>query len=356
MALPDLDSSVGHSFGLEIDGVTIKQITEVTGLKMEQDVIELKQNTADGKYIDQEAARPAEGRRGHADPRPDRRPELREVGQGLPVRQDGRRPQGRRRSSSTTTRATPIKRYKLTNAWPKSLEIGIAEGRRHQRADREARRHLRAARGRVMRRVVGSRRLDRAARVRTVRRRRPPAGAAEHAADRVRVRAAARVRRRRRHGAPRRRDAAGDGPRRAGAAARRPGPGEPGVPDGRAARPGDHPARHASTTCTPASSRTCSPRTWRSCRTCTGGSTRRATPARAVTCPECEHEFDGRRRRWAPGGIVTYAPDRLYEEVAYVAYHFHWSPGRDPRPRARGPAAGTSPRSPGSTAAQAQGR
>jgi hypothetical protein len=22
---------------------------------------------------------------------------------------------------------------------------------------------------------------------------------------------------------------------------------------------------------------------------------------------------------------VTYAPDRLYEEVAYVAYHFHWS-------------------------------
>jgi hypothetical protein len=22
---------------------------------------------------------------------------------------------------------------------------------------------------------------------------------------------------------------------------------------------------------------------------------------------------------------VTYATDRLYEEVAYVAYHFHWS-------------------------------
>jgi hypothetical protein len=21
---------------------------------------------------------------------------------------------------------------------------------------------------------------------------------------------------------------------------------------------------------------------------------------------------------------VTYAPDRLYEEVAYVAYHLHW--------------------------------
>ena len=51
MALPDLDTSVGHSFGIEIDGVVIKQIQEVSGLKLEQDVIELKQNTADGKYV-----------------------------------------------------------------------------------------------------------------------------------------------------------------------------------------------------------------------------------------------------------------------------------------------------------------
>jgi hypothetical protein len=32
----------------------------------------------------------------------------------------------------------------------------------------------------------------------------------------------------------------------------------------------------------------------------------------------------GRCRRWAPGGILTYAPDRIYEEVAYIAFHFHW--------------------------------
>jgi len=25
------------------------------------------------------------------------------------------------------------------------------------------------------------------------------------------------------------------------------------------------------------------------------------------------------------GGIVGYPLDRLYEEVAYIAYHFHWS-------------------------------
>src|SRR5436305_11246139 len=51
MAFADMDKAVGHSFGLEWDGVQIKQINEVTGLKMEQDVIELKQNSADGKYI-----------------------------------------------------------------------------------------------------------------------------------------------------------------------------------------------------------------------------------------------------------------------------------------------------------------
>src|SRR5204862_8145242 len=31
------------------------------------------------------------------------------------------------------------------------------------------------------------------------------------------------------------------------------------------------------------------------------------------------------RSLWrAPGGIMTYASDQLLEEVAYVAYHFHW--------------------------------
>ncbi|GAA0600323.1 hypothetical protein HPO96_34530 [Kribbella sandramycini] len=31
-----------------------------------------------------------------------------------------------------------------------------------------------------------------------------------------------------------------------------------------------------------------------------------------------------RHRRWPPGGILTYATDRLHEEIAYIAYHFHW--------------------------------
>ena len=51
MALPDPDISVGHSFGLEFDGVTIKQITEVSGLKIDQDVVELKQGPGIGKLL-----------------------------------------------------------------------------------------------------------------------------------------------------------------------------------------------------------------------------------------------------------------------------------------------------------------
>jgi hypothetical protein len=35
----------------------------------------------------------------------------------------------------------------------------------------------------------------------------------------------------------------------------------------------------------------------------------------------------GRLDRWSPGGILTYTADRLYEEIGYVAYHFHWSLG-----------------------------
>ncbi|QPK50931.1 hypothetical protein H4W23_38255 [Streptomyces gardneri] len=32
----------------------------------------------------------------------------------------------------------------------------------------------------------------------------------------------------------------------------------------------------------------------------------------------------GRAGREPPGGIVTYAVDRIEEETAYLAFHFHW--------------------------------
>ena len=45
----------------------------------------------------------------------------------------------------------------------------------------------------------------------------------------------------------------------------------------------------------------------------------------SVACPSCKHEFTIDLAGDLPGGIVTYATERLFEEVAYVAYHFHWS-------------------------------
>ena len=125
MALPDLDTSVGHSFGLPSSTASmITAIQEVSGLKMEQDVIELKQNTPDGKFMIKKLPGPAEGRRGHADPGPDRRQQLRGVGR---ARRSSARWASARKGGAIIVfdyEGNPIKRYNLTNAWPKSLEIG----------------------------------------------------------------------------------------------------------------------------------------------------------------------------------------------------------------------------------------
>ena len=123
MALPDLDSSVGHSFGLEFDGITIKSITEVTGLKMEQDVIELKQNGPDGKYVIKKlpgrwkAAEITLTRGLTADQSFEKWVKDSQFGKMESVRKGGA-------IIVFDYEGSAIKRYKLTNAWPKSLEIG----------------------------------------------------------------------------------------------------------------------------------------------------------------------------------------------------------------------------------------
>jgi len=123
MALLDLDNSVGHSFGLEIDGVLIKAIQEVSGLKMEQDVIESKQNTPDGKYVIKKLpGRPKAGEvtltRGlTAD---------NSFEKWIKASRFGK--MGEARKGGTVIvfdyEGNAIKRYKLTACWPKSLEIG----------------------------------------------------------------------------------------------------------------------------------------------------------------------------------------------------------------------------------------
>ncbi|MEO7587027.1 MAG: phage tail protein [Arachnia sp.] len=123
MALPEGDSSVGHSFGLEFDGITIKSITEVSGLKIEQDVIELKQNGPDGKFV----IRKLPGR--------PKAPDI-TLTRGLSSdnsfqnwvkdSQFGKMEVVRKGGAIIVYdfEGQAIKRYKLTNAWPKSLEIG----------------------------------------------------------------------------------------------------------------------------------------------------------------------------------------------------------------------------------------
>jgi phage tail-like protein len=123
MPLPDGDSTVGHSFGLEFDGITIKSITEVSGLKMEQDVVEFKENTADGKFqIRRLPGRPKAPditlvRGLTSDTSFDKWVQDSRIGKMTDVRKGGA-------IIVYDNENNAVKRYKLTNAWPKSLEIG----------------------------------------------------------------------------------------------------------------------------------------------------------------------------------------------------------------------------------------
>jgi len=123
MALPDLDTSVGYSFGIEIDGILIKSIQEISGLKMEQDVIDLKHNTNDGKFINKKL--------------PGRQKMAGEfsVTRGLTAESSfdkwikaahfGKMGDARKGGAVIVYdyEGAAIKRYKLTNCWPKSLEL-----------------------------------------------------------------------------------------------------------------------------------------------------------------------------------------------------------------------------------------
>jgi phage tail-like protein len=123
MALPEGDSGVGHSFGLEFDGITIKAITEVSGLKMEQDVVEYKENGPDGGYqIRRLPGRP-------------KAPDI-TLTRGLTADQSfdkwvkdsrfGNMADSRKGAAIIVYdfEGNAVKRYNLTNAWPTSLEVG----------------------------------------------------------------------------------------------------------------------------------------------------------------------------------------------------------------------------------------
>ena len=51
---------------------------------------------------------------------------------------------------------------------------------------------------------------------------------------------------------------------------------------------------------------------------------RHGTAGAEATCPQCAHSFAVAMN--GVGGILGYPLKALYEEVAFVAYHFHWPP------------------------------
>jgi phage tail-like protein len=123
MGLPDLDTSVGWSFGFEFDGIAIKDIQEIGGVKIEQDVIELKQNTKDGKYVNKKLpGRPKWGEvtltRGLTNDK--------SFTDWIKKSMLGNMPGARKGGSVIVYDYTgvEIKRYKLTNCWCKSVEVG----------------------------------------------------------------------------------------------------------------------------------------------------------------------------------------------------------------------------------------
>ena len=122
MPFEEMDTGIGWSFGIEVDSVAIKQIQEVSGLKMENDVIELKENTADGKYVNRKLlGRPQSGEctltRGVTEDTSFddwmKTTRFGDIG-------------GARKGGSIIIydqKGEEVKRYNFEEAWPKSLEL-----------------------------------------------------------------------------------------------------------------------------------------------------------------------------------------------------------------------------------------
>jgi phage tail-like protein len=123
MGLADpLDSASANGFIVTVDGIQIPKVNEVSGLKLEVDKIELKQQTSDGKYVVRQLiGRPKPGEltitRGLTDSKTIT-DWLKQVAQGDVA--------GSRKTASVQLldyAGAPIKTYNFTNCWVKSIEV-----------------------------------------------------------------------------------------------------------------------------------------------------------------------------------------------------------------------------------------
>ena len=122
MPLPDIDANVGHSFSLEVDGVFSSRLSGASGLKMERDVVERRETGPGGTVIVRKL------------PGPWKSPEV-ALTRGLTsdtsfakwVKASQLGPGGDVGRSGAVTAfdrlGSPIKKYRFTKAWPKSLEL-----------------------------------------------------------------------------------------------------------------------------------------------------------------------------------------------------------------------------------------
>jgi phage tail-like protein len=118
------DTAVGHSFGLEVDGVSVSMLTEVVGLGWERDVIEVREGG------DPDTTRRVPGRM-----KPGEVTVRRGLTTDLGFEQWMRDPvpvgQPRRSVSLALfdSQGRAVARYHLENAWPSKLEVtGLRSG------------------------------------------------------------------------------------------------------------------------------------------------------------------------------------------------------------------------------------
>ena len=122
MPLPDTDTNVGHSFVLDVDGVFSSRLSGASGLKMERDIVERREEGPVGTVIVRRLPGPWKSpevtlTRGlTSDTSFAKWVKASQLGSGDAVGTNG--------AVTAFDRAgAPIKKYRFSKAWPKSLEV-----------------------------------------------------------------------------------------------------------------------------------------------------------------------------------------------------------------------------------------
>jgi phage tail-like protein len=110
------------TFSVEFDGITISQLTQVSGLKTDRDVIVVEDHTADGKVVIKKVFGPS---RGGELTLIHKVTDQNSFFEGWIKLVDSDSAQARKDGTITIfdSNGRPLHRYNLINAWPKSREI-----------------------------------------------------------------------------------------------------------------------------------------------------------------------------------------------------------------------------------------